>query len=332
MAPVDLLGLFESLEPPTGGSGLRFAAVPLPNFEMHRIGKDAQSNASLLISSKPQEDIATAPIVLEHLTVQYDVDCAITHPNGTAETGVFTLIRCIDLDPMLERYFLRVAGPLVTELGSNPRRSDVATAINRLIALFRAIEGGPRRTAQGFWAELLVIAGARDPARLVGAWHVLPDDLYDFSESAERIEVKSATGRVRRHRFALDQIAPAGSARVLVASVLVERAGAGVSVGDLVAEVRHHVRDDVNLLLRVDEVVMMTLGNSWRTALTERFDRDFAERSLCFYNAEDVPRVQSPLPHEVTDVHFNADLTALAAVDLRRAPGHDDLFSSVVRR
>jgi hypothetical protein len=77
---------------------------------------------------------------------------------------------------------------------------------------------------------------------------------------------------------------------------------------------------------------MMTLGNSWRTALAERFDRDFAERSLCFYNATDVPRVQSPLPHEVTDVHFNADLTALAAVDLRRARGDDDLFSSVARR
>jgi putative PD-(D/E)XK family protein DUF4420 len=329
---VDLFGIFDGLRPPENAPGLRFAAVPIPGFEMHRIGKDAESNASLLISSSPTNDVVTAPIVLEHLTIQYDVECTITHPDGTTEIGVFSLIRCTDLEPALERYFLRIAGALVAELGPSPRRSDVATAIGRLVALFRAIQAAPRQTAQGLWAELLVIAGARSPSRLVAAWHVLPDDLYDFSEMAERIEVKSASGRVRRHRFALDQLAQASPARVLIASILVERAGAGVSLGELVSEIRQSVRERADLLLRVDEVVITTLGNSWRASLAERFDREFAERSLSFYSAADIPTVPTPLPHEVSDVHFSADLSGITTVDLGRVRRDGDLFSAAARR
>src|SRR5205823_4670701 len=127
------------------------------------------------------------------------------------------------------------------------------------------------------------------------------DDLYDFSAMAERIEVKSASGRVRRHRFALDQLAQVSPARVLIASILVERAGAGVSLAELVSEIRQGVRERADLLLRLDEVVITTLGNNWRRSLSERFDREFAERSLSFYSVGDIPTVPTPLPHQVTD-------------------------------
>lgn len=280
---VDLMDLFARLEPPMGTAGLRFAAAPIEGFEEHRIGKDAESNASFLIRSIDLEaSEPVPPIVLEHLSVQHDVECRITHLDGSGEVGRFTLVRCTDADPMLERHFLRVVGALVAELGRAPRKRDVARSIQRLVSLFQAMSTTSRRTVQGLWAELLLIAGARDAARLVAAWHVRPDDRYDFSEAADRIEVKSAVGRVRQHRFALSQVTSVPQTNVVVASVLVERAGAGVSVGDLFKEVRNQVADKAELVLHVDEVVLATLGSSWRVALEERFDRHLAESSLRF--------------------------------------------------
>jgi hypothetical protein len=81
----------------------------------------------------------------------------------------------------------------------------------------------PRKSVQGLWAELFLMARLRDPSALVAAWHSQLGDLYDFSAGSQRIEVKSAIGRIRRHHFTLEQVLPIPRTRVLIASVLVER-------------------------------------------------------------------------------------------------------------
>jgi hypothetical protein len=82
----------------------------------------------------------------------------------------------------------------------------VGRALESLIELFRMLTIPPKESVQGLWGELYLMAQANDPVRLAGAWHARPEELFDFSEGAELLEVKSAAGYDREHHFSLDQL------------------------------------------------------------------------------------------------------------------------------
>lgn len=332
---LDLVSSFEKLIPPETGTGAaaRFSALPIPGYPQHRVGMDAQGAPSLLIAAVGTHGPGwPAPIVLEHLTVQHDVDCRVTEPGGSLADGRFTVVRCVGKDRALHAYFLHVAAAVVALLGEGPSRLDVGRAIDRLVELFRSMTAPARKSVQGLWAEVLLMARLRDPARLVAAWHLLPGDRYDFSSDNQRIEVKSALGRVRQHHFALEQLVPVAGTQLLIASVLLERAGAGTTLAELVSEVRSRCGHDPQLLLHVDRVIAQTLGDSWRQAQEERFDRQAAESSLAFFKPEAIPRVDTTLPRGVSDVHFRVDLTGLPPANLEEYRGQGGLFAAALAR
>lgn len=333
---LDLLSSFEALPTPAGAgaaTGARFSAAPIEGYELHRLGKDAEGAPSLLIAVSDAHRVGwPAPIVLEHLAVQHDVECRISHADGALEEGRFTVVRCTGGDRALHGYFLRAAAAIVALLEEAPTQGDVRAAIDQLVELFRAISAQPRKSVQGLWAELFVMARLREPRELVASWHVLPEDRYDFSAGDQRIEVKSASGRVRRHHFSLEQLQPPSGTRLLMASVLVERAGAGASVLDLASELRGRVSSSPELLLHLDRVVSATLGQSWRFAQGERFDRHLAESSLAFFVPQVIPCVDPSLPAAVTDVHFRADLSGVQPVNPAEYRSQGGLFAVALRR
>jgi len=330
----DLITVFEDLETPVAAAaaGLRFIALPIPGDERHRLGKDENGAPALLVSVAARSGHGwLAPITLEHLAVQHDVACRVSRPDGTTEDGQFTVLRCRSTDPALHTYFLRVAGSIVTLLGATPSHSDVSMAIDRLVELFRALDAPPQKSVQGLWAELFLIARARDSAALVRAWHKLPGDRFDFSAGGHRIEVKSAVGRVRQHYFSVEQLRPVAEMRLLIASLFVERAGAGTSLGDLVTQVRTKVSSDAELLLHVDRIVSLTLGSRWPHGQDERFDRELAENSLAFFEPATIPQIGSDLPLGVSEVRFRANLRGVPTVDLRQYIAEGGLFRATLR-
>ena len=75
---LNLIELFRSFETiATINNDNRFSAIPIPGYDQYRLGKDVQGRPLLLI---PILDVQSpkrpAPIVLEHLTVMYDIDCS----------------------------------------------------------------------------------------------------------------------------------------------------------------------------------------------------------------------------------------------------------------
>ena len=237
------------------------------------------------------------PIVLEHLRVQYNLNCRVSRPDGTFEEGVFTLVHCTEADATLQDYFLKVMSTIVISLGDQPNQSDVAHAMNQLIELFRAMTKVPQKSVQGLWAELFLIAQARQPDILVEAWHTVPEDRYDFAMDNQRIEVKSFSGNIRLHHFSLEQLHPPEGIRALIASVSVENSQAGVSIGDLREKIQIRL-SIVNLdaLLHIDRVIALTLGDAWQQASDARFDERLAEESLAFYETSKIPSVNPNLP------------------------------------
>lgn len=331
---LNLLDVFRDLvSPEPESSALRFTALPIPGYTQHRLGKDAAGAPALLVSVGEAPGHGwSAPIVLEHLTVQHDVECRVARPEGPIEEGRFTVVCCRGADATLHAYFLQVAAAVVALLGPAPSPPDVTAAIDRLVELFRAMALPARKSLQGLWAELFLIARLRHPAALVRAWHVLPEDRYDFSHGPQRIEVKSAAGRVRQHYFSLDQLLPVRGTDVLIASVLVDRAGAGPSVADLAQEIRARLGSEPDLLLHLDRVVALTLGETLRYASEDRFDRELAEHSLAFFHPDAIPKVSPIIPPGVSDVRFRAHLAHVSPVDPDEYRLREGLFAAALGR
>lgn len=241
---------------------------------------------------------------------------------------MFTVLRCLSDDEAIQGHFLTVGGPFLACLGEHPAPTQVSRFLETLVALFRALSEPPRKSVQGLWAELYLITRARDSRALVKAWHASPDERYDFSGGSQRIEVKCAVGRGRVHHFSLEQLTPPDMTVVLIASLCTERSGGGTSLRELLAKARAQLSGDPALLLRLESVVGGTLGESLSRALDESYDLEMATQSLGFYEVDAVPRPPGPLPREVREVRFTADLTHIEAVDLALFTGAGGLFQA----
>ena len=330
---LNLIELFQSFDAITTTSDEdRFAASPIPDYKPHRLGKDALGRPLLLISVlNVRSQSQHTPVVLEHLRVQYNLNCRVSRPDGAFEEGVFTVVRCTGEDATLQNYFLKVMSTIVISIGDRPTQSDIAYAMNQLIELFRAMAKAPRKSVQGLWAELFLISQARQPAILVDAWHTVVEDRYDFAMDDQRIEVKSFSGDSRLHHFSLEQLHPPAGIKILVASVSVGNSQAGVSIGDLREKIQSRLGSNLDLLLHVDSVIALTLGDAWQQASDARFDERLAEESLAFYETSAIPSVNPNLPSGVSGVHFRSDLTECPTTQISHYPENHRLFKAVLR-
>ena len=309
----------------------RFSAILISGYEPHRLGKDALGRPLLLISvldaTSPRQP---TPTDLEHLTVLYNQTCRVSRSDGTFEEGRFAIIHCTGEDPTLQIYFLRVASTILISLKNRPTQFDVAHAMDQFIELFRAMTKPSRKSVQGLWAELFLIAQSAQPAILVNAWHTLPEDRYDFAIDDQRIEVKSFSGSIRQHYFSLEQLHPPEGVKTLVASVLVEHSQAGESIADLRERIQTHLGGDSNLLLHLDKVIALTLGNSWQQADAACFDQWLAEESLAFFETAAIPSVNPNLPSGVSGVRLRSDLTGIPTVEIALYDAEDGLFQAAL--
>jgi hypothetical protein len=319
VSTVDLEGLLAELPTPDSadGTGLRFAAAIIGNSD-HRLGRGSNGEPALLFAAAPvgQPSKRPARIELEHISVQHEVTCWITGPSGEQTSSTFTVVQFAGGDPKLRTYFLRIASALVVSLGASPTSHAVQDAVRRLVELFRSLAQPQRKSVQGLWAELFILVEATNPEILAHAWHTDLEDRYDFNAGEQRIEVKSAEGRVRRHRFSLAQLSPPPEAKLLVASVLLERASGGTSLGELVDQARKRLEHNSVLQAKVEQVVASTLGEALPRALAMAFDRELARQSVRFFASDRIPSITHDLPSEVTEVSFTADLSAIPTYDI----------------
>jgi len=332
---LNLINLFKQLKLPSSVGSKnqpRFSALPIPGYSNHRLAKDINGYPSLLISTKESPAInRPAPIKLEHLEVIYDIECRISHKE-TLENSKFTVISCTDQDIFLQEYFLRIGNAVIAVIGDSPSHRQVAKAVGDLVELFRVMNEAPRKSVQGLWAELLLISLATGPISLIRAWHRNPSDKFDFGSGNQRVEIKSATSRLREHHFSLDQLKPPSSVDVLIASVFVERVGTGTSLAELAESVRLKISKEPELLLYLDQVMGNTLGNDWRSVAKDKFDLKLAKKSLMFFLPENIPCIDSDLPKGVSDVHFKVDLSGSQSIDKKSEKLKDGIFKAAFPR
>jgi len=247
----------------------------------------------------------------------HNVSCFITAETGATETRVFSVIRCTSDDPLMRTYFMQLMDGILGILGPSPNRQEVTRVIGSLVDLFRALSSPAKETVQGLWAELFLIATSSEPGSLIAAWHMSPSDIYDFSAGDQRIEVKSSGSRSRRHHFSLTQLQPPQNSKLVIASIFAERAGGGTSLDELTTDIKARVSARLDLIVQLDLTIALTLGNSWRGAFEDRYDKEQAWGSLSFYDYGAIPSITGVIPAGVSDIGFRSDLAGIPALGLQ---------------
>jgi len=322
---MDLFSIFKTLPNPIKGGLQSFSATQVGTTS-HKVGKDISGWPVLLINTTSGQN---APqIHLEHLDVQHLVRCRIT-VDEKVEEGIFTVIRCTNADEELARYFFNSIDPVLRTLGTTPTLEGISHAIAHLVELFRSLTQPPTKSISGLWAELFVIKNAKNPVVLLNAWHSNPEEKYDFNSNAQRLEVKSTSQRDRVHHFSLEQLIPPSGCRVAVASLFVEGSGGGVSIKDLVQEIKNILSENPELEEKLDRVVTHTLGNSLRQSTNHRFDLQLAQESLLIFDAKSVPKISEQLPPEISEVHLRVDLSRCTPFSEKELLDAGGIFSNL---
>lgn len=327
----NLVALFNLLETPKKqiGNGNYLAAITIQDFDTHRLGKNYQGQPLVLLSSVNVEKTPPPPIELEHLSVIHNAECRIIRSDETIEFGYYSVVHCVSDNRDLQEYFLDIISTIIVVLGRMPSTLDILQAINTLIELFRATTRPPKKTVQGLWAEIYFIERSTKPTDLIEAWHIHPDDVYDFSFGNQRIEIKSSSKRTRQHHFSLEQLRPKEGIDVLIVSMFVERTETGKSINELLASIYLHLTDRHDIKLHLDEIVGLTLGNKWKEAKNDPFNDALAESSLLLYKAKDIPSVNPDLPLGVSNVHFQVDFSKSKGLSKDQYRNTGGIFGSI---
>lgn len=324
---MQLLSLYRNLSRPnTELSASSFQVVAIPGYPHHRIGKDAAGAPALLVHIGREEGAVPGPVALQHISVQHRVRCSLLASEQSREED-FTVVRCVAGDRSLREYFVSIAEATLQQLGPSPTRGQVTRAVQRLTELFRAFELPSRKTAQGLWAELVVIAYASAPSAVVAAWHEDPDEAFDFADGRFRVESKSFGQATRTHMFTLRQARPGPAVNAVIVSIRAERSAGGTTIADLLATIRSRGLS-ADEIMKVQDVVAQSLGDAAPIALTLAFDLERARSSVLFFDSAQVPSVDPMLPPGVSNVRFEAILDEAAALTSGELGARNSFFAA----
>jgi len=325
----DLVALYGRLGD-LSGSGDRYLARAIDGRARYRVAKDPKGNPTLLVAPEPSSNATSVPpLELRNLSFRPRCVCRVQVEGTVESVETLAVLKCTTDDSMLREYFLRSLSGTAAALPDIPTEEDIAAAVAKLVELFRALEAPPRRSLQGLWCELFLIARARKIRQVAAAWHADPSALHDFVAGRQRVEVKSSMGAHRSHQFHLEQLLPPEGTDVVIASFILEESGRGISIAQLWEEVSERHELTVGLRDRISQILALGLGRDWRKARRVAFDPDAASKGLRLYDAAVIPKVDPGLPVEVSEVRFRSELTDVRVLSRAEVVRRGALFEAM---
>lgn len=313
MIDLNLAGLLAAVVPPAAGGSTSFAVSAIPGFPRHYVGRNSAGQPSLLLGSEPGP--FHAPVRLALLEARFGTAHRIQPVAGEEREELLTVITCTSQDVQAQSYFVHVCETIVRIVGTAPTLTDAVGVVQNLIDLFRHLSRPASRSLNGLLGELMVIASSRDTPATVAAWRNSDYDRFDFSAGDVRLDVKAAADRARAHYLSAEQCQPPPGTAGLLASIFIESSGGGRSLRELSQIIEERLADRGELVMKVQQAVAETLGETLTAALDARFDEHLALSSLQFFDLKTVPAVRDNVPVEVSKIHFRSDISGVEPLD-----------------
>lgn len=291
-----------------------YNAAKISNSMPHKIGATKEGYPVFFIECADNQRLSD--IKLERFKVLFNRDCLVQDVDDkTTLRQNYSVIFMNSTNSDLQKYFFQVVYLVLERLPQRPKTGTLKVEISNIIELFTAPPKFSREVVRGLWAELFVIVHSCNPEYLLKSWHEGTTDKYDFNDSQDKVEVKSTSGTIRSHVFALEQLNPNINSRLLIVSVFVNQAGIGKSVFDLVDTICLKVSDPL-LQIKVKEITCKTIGPHAEECSRLKYDYKNACDTYMLFDYKDIPSIPLPsIPLEVTAVHFKADLSSAKPYD-----------------
>jgi len=245
---------------------------------------------------------------LRYLDVDYQVLCKVRDEAGKADIGDFVKIACRSDKPLLYPFFISSGEAIVGTLPAAPSEKEIYRCVEAFAELFSALARPSARSIKGLWAELFVLQISSDCASMARAWHVDPEERFDFSRSEKHLEVKASESADRVHEFSVSQLRSAGKTAIVVASVLLQKSSGGIGILDLAKRIEQRLDRSTDLVPKLWRNIAESMGEDFDEDLDAKYDEQFASASLRLVLAGDIPCVPVPLPIDVIDARLKVSL------------------------
>lgn len=312
---------------PTPGRAASYSVVA-DTGQRCRVGRSSEGHPAVLISFARETGTSSNRTLA---TIQYRPPASVeVVAAGQNRSARLAILECRTTDAELAAYFFRIVDSVLVSDGRTADEAHFEAALDAIVTLFRALQRPAQRSVQGLWAELAIITWSARPEVALASWHSDPHALHDFAAGSFRLEIKSTMKALREHSFLLDQLSSMSPGATLIGSLMLTEDPDGANLGDLLDAIRSRLRQGAESVVRLEVIVAESLGQAWHEARDVRFDAERARKSLRLYAVEDIPTVPQPLPAEVKDVRFVADLSTTPWMDVPDARSRAALFSDVL--
>ncbi len=306
---LDLKTIFERLPLPQRQDTYLYSAQCIKGYRNYRVAKNYLNEPSLLIFISGEEKEFLVPNQeLYNIQISHNLKCEINESKSRTLNNC-SAITYIGQDTDIRNVFLKAIEVLIDSLGSTPTSNKIKFLVRKFIELFKSLKEIPRKSLQGLWAELFVIEQSNFPEILINGWHSAPEDKFDFSFERLEIEVKSSIKEERKHFFSSNQLNPSMKSEIIIASLLARKSSSGLNLEEMIKKIILKLSDfpkqKVKLILQVYSVLGTDIGKVSKV----KFDYNFAQETLKFFNSNDIPKIDIQyIPKEVTNVKFISDL------------------------
>lgn len=309
-----LTNIFRELKLEGSHSINGFRVSGIPSLTNHKIGVTNNGMPIFFVRSSISSYVPN--ISLDMMSVQFCQLCKLIHDNGQSIESTYTVIALKPTAEEMSDYFLEILHLVLLKIGDTPSQKILIDEIEKVVELFRQLGQSSSKTVQGLWAELFMISKSKNPAYLINSWHITPTDTFDFNDGKNKIEVKSTSKTRRIHHFSLDQLLPNKESKLLICSLYTIPTGMGVNIFDI-AKIIEERLTSIDDKLRLNAMLMRTLGDKYATAGEIYFDYQKAVDTMAFFTHSSIPSISaSCVPSAVSHVRFDSDLSDLKPLSM----------------
>lgn len=309
-----LFEIFQGLKEQNCGNEDTILVHEIPNKVDHKIGVSKEGLPIFFITTNDTSKNAV-DINLKLIQVDYQKKCKLVSKEGNKSEGIYTIVSLKSDSENISKYFVNTMCNLINQLDINPSFIQIKTELNNLIKLFRSLSKPAQKTIQGLWTELLFILQSNDVEYVIKSWHQDKNDLYDFNDGIDKVEVKSTSKSNRIHRFNLSQLQEIKDTLIIIGSTFTVETGKGINANEIIEKIREKV-SDTSLILKIYNVVADTMGDDFERIFDIYFDYNLALNSIKYFNVKDIPKISNDLISQaITNIKYDCNLTHVNSID-----------------
>jgi hypothetical protein len=159
---------------------------------------------------------------------------------------------------------------------------------------------------QGLWGELFVMRSLRGYSFWAPFWHNELMEVFDFSTSKKRLEVKTSASGQRIHHITHSQVFAMKGEEIVFASLMVNDNQANLSLRKLIDECKAELLGSMSYF-KIEKAARHA-GMHDTDDLGPCYNLELAKESLAFFHSNDIPHFAMPEPPGVSQTSFRADL------------------------